>query len=84
VFGLKTWGRDLKQQQISTKTPWYHKPEDSILTDPEISSKILNSSYIVFFNTQNAGIHSIHTKLGTDCISVKPQLHENNFHSSGP
>jgi len=33
-------GGDLKQQQISTKTPWYHIPEDSILTDPEISTKI--------------------------------------------
>jgi len=40
VSGLKHGGGNLKQQQISTKTPWYHIPEDSILTDPEISSKI--------------------------------------------
>jgi hypothetical protein len=42
-----------QHQQISTKI---HIPDDSVLTDPEISSKIRNSSYIVFFNIQNVGI----------------------------
>ena len=80
---VKYVGWKIKLQQIATKL-------HGITFEKSVFSQILKSQskfetdFYYIFKIQNPGIHSIHTKLSTDCISVKPQLHENNLHSCRP